>query len=37
MIHSAAGVLSTVIALAGSLEPNSIAVQLLAPDCAAAE
>ena len=37
MIHSDAGVLSTVMALAASLEPNSIAVQLLAPACAAAE
>ena len=35
--HSAAGVLSTVIALAASLDPNSIAVQLLAPACTAAE
>jgi hypothetical protein len=37
MTHSAAGVLSTVIALAASLDPNSIAVQSLAPACAAAE
>ena len=32
-----AGVLSTVMALAASLEPNSMAVQSLAPACAAAE
>jgi hypothetical protein len=37
MIHNAAGALSTVIALAASLKPNSIAVQSLAPACAAAE
>ena len=37
MIHSAAGVLSTVMALAASLDPNSIAVQSPAPACAAAE
>src|SRR5690242_3638492 len=37
MTHRAAGVLSTVMALAASLEPNSIAVQLSAPACAAAE
>jgi hypothetical protein len=35
--HSAAGVLSTVIALAGSLDPNSQAVQFFEPACAAAE
>ena len=35
--HSAAGVLSTVIALLASLEPNSIAVQFCPPACAAAE
>ncbi len=34
--HSAAGVLSTVIALAASLEPNSIAVGSLDPACTAA-
>ena len=37
MTHSAAGVLSTVMALAASLDPNNIAVQSLAPACAAAE
>jgi hypothetical protein len=35
--HSAAGVLSTVIALAASLDPNSHAVQFCAPAWAAAE
>lgn len=35
--QSAAGVLSTVMALAGSLDPNSIAVRSRAPACAAAE
>ena len=34
--HSAAGVLSTVIALAASLEPNSIAVASVEPACTAA-
>src|SRR4029078_298176 len=37
MTHSAAGVLSTVMALAASLDPNSIAVQPLAPACAPPE
>ena len=37
MTHSAAGVLSTVMAFAASLDPNNIAVQSLAPAWAAAE
>ena len=35
--HTAAGVLSTVIAFAASLEPKNNAFQLCAPACAAAE